>query len=131
LLDDPLTSAESAWFARWFGEGNFEEGNAKGTSYRTRGSIGRWCAAINPNCRYRYACAEFGTYHPLSVLACLRAENQARHWGNTESIATSRAKKRIREMFCPKDPTWRHYSLKEGLRLIGQSLRALSYNEIT
>ena len=42
--------------------------NTPDAVYRTRGSLGPWCAEHLPGTRYTYLCAEFGTYSSLAVL---------------------------------------------------------------
>ncbi len=61
---------------------------------------GHWFVARGFASEYLFACAEFGTFGPVKVLAGLRAENQAHHWGNSESESTHRAKIRLKELFC-------------------------------
>ena len=48
---------------------------------------------------YLFACAEFGTYGPLRILAGLRAENQAHHWAPPTAASTVWAKQRLKELF--------------------------------
>ena len=50
----------------------------------------------SPTGRYDFLCAEFGTYTGTRVLAALRAENQAHHWGRPGDPSTLRAKRRLR-----------------------------------
>ena len=42
--------------------------------YEVRGGLGPWLRALFPDCQYRYATAEFGTYSPLRVIAALADE---------------------------------------------------------
>ena len=80
LLLEPEAGHENLeWSRRTFGPEFIEPYGSAGISYPTRGDIGTWCSSLIPGCRYRYLCAEFGTYSPLRVLAALRAENQAHH----------------------------------------------------
>jgi hypothetical protein len=58
------------------------------------------------------------------VLASLRAENQAHHWGHPDAPSTRRAKARIRETFAPADPAWRSTTLTQGLALVRTALEA-------
>ena len=43
---------------------------------------------------YLFAYAEFGTNGPLQMLAGLRAENQAHHWGASDAPTTRRTNTR-------------------------------------
>jgi hypothetical protein len=126
LADDPLGEARTAWLGRCFGPGALEDSDAPGVAYAARGSLGSWCAARFPAVDYTYLCAEFGTYRPLEVLAGLRAENQAHHWGRPGSLRTRRAKGRLRELFCPTSPGWRRQVLRQGLTLLQTARRTLS-----
>jgi hypothetical protein len=75
---------------------------------------------------YLFACAEFGTYSPIQVLAGLRAENQAHHWGSPSATVTTRAKERLKELFCPAEAGWRSQVIQRSLELVGQVQRGLS-----
>ena len=81
LIDYPLSASQHQRLSRWFGPDAFECAHAPGVAYRTRGSFGQWCVAQSRTRDYLYATGEFGTCNPLRVLAGLRAENQAHHWG--------------------------------------------------
>jgi hypothetical protein len=125
LVDYPLSRHQRSRVIRWFGQTSFEENIIAGASrggrkvaYETRGSIGRWLIAQYRKREYLALGAEFGTYGPLRVLAGLRAENQAHHWSAPDDVATRRAKKRLRELFCPSNASWRSDALKHGLALI-------------
>ena len=74
---------------------------------------------------YLYSAAEFGTYPPTTMLAGLRAENQAHHWGERDDPATDRAKQRLVELFCPRSDAWRTRVLEHSRRLIAQALDGL------
>ncbi|HEV7279801.1 MAG TPA: M14 family metallopeptidase [Pirellulaceae bacterium] len=126
LLDSPLTDAQRTWLLERFDEGCFEEPGSAGSDYVTRGSIGRWLVQRKFAPNYLYACAEFGTFSPISVLSALRAENQVHRWKKPEAAATLRAKRTLLETFCPASPTWRTRALGGGLDLIERSVAGLS-----
>ena len=88
LIDYPLDDANRARLTRWFGPGAFEISDPKGVAYTARGNFGKWCVAHSRGRDYLYAAAEFGTYAAPRVLAGLRAENQAYHWGKQEYRST-------------------------------------------
>lgn len=125
LLDYPLDGRQHAWFTRHFGAGAFETHDAGRTAYQTRGSLGQWCVAQHWAADYLYACAEFGTYGPLRVLAGLRAENQAHHWGRPEDAGTLRARRRLKELFCPSAGSWQQAVLERGRAIVEQAVRGL------
>ncbi len=126
LIDYPLSAAQSARLAAWFGEASFEACDASDIAYDARGGFGRWCVAQQLAAEYLFACAEFGTYSPLRVLAGLRAENQAHHWGQPTSASTGRSKRQLRELFCPASPAWRRQVLRSSQGLADRALRGLS-----
>ncbi|HZM59151.1 MAG TPA: hypothetical protein VFB85_05125, partial [Vicinamibacterales bacterium] len=59
------------------------------------------------------------------MLAGLRAENQAHHWGTPVSPEARRAKERLKELFCPADEDWRSKVLVHGLTLARRALQGL------
>jgi hypothetical protein len=126
LLDSPLTEGQRDWLAQRFGEGTFQEPASAGSDYVTRGSIGKWLVQRKFAADYLYACAEFGTYAPLRVLAALRAENQIHRWNQSDAAATKRAKDALLEAFCPASPTWRNRALTGGLDLIERAAAGLA-----
>jgi hypothetical protein len=125
LIDYPLTEAQRAWLTTWFGGDAFETCDASTMAYDARGGLGRWCVARGLAPEYLFACAEFGTYRPIRVLAGLRAENQAHHWAAPQSAVARRTKDRLRELFCPAAPAWRQRVLTHSLDLIGRAQQGL------
>jgi len=125
LVDDSLDDTQLRRLESWFGASSYEVGHSKGVAYAVRGSLGRWCAAENPGRDYLHAVAEFGTCAPSLVLAGLRAENQAYHWGRLEDASTERAKRRLVELFCPASHRWRAQVLEGGRRLVTQATDGL------
>jgi hypothetical protein len=125
LIDYPLTLDQRNRLTRWFGEGSFEETNPEKVVYRARGSLGPWCVSRGLAADYMFAFVEFGTYQDLAVLAGLRAENCAHHWTQPHDPATTRAKARLRELFCPESPEWRARTFAGGLEVVEQALRGL------
>lgn len=125
LIDSPLTEPQRGWFVDTFGSDMLGPFDAAGIAYDARGGLGRWCVSKGLARDYLFACAEFGTYGPVRVLAGLRAENQAHHWGDPDSAATRRTKDRLQEVFCPTSPTWRARAVATSIRLIEQAERGL------
>lgn len=95
------------------------------SAYRIRGGFGRWMAEHFADREYQLLYAEFGTYHAIRVLLGLRAENRAHHWGVADHPAITKAKRRLRELFCPSAPSWRKQSLSQALALLHASHRKL------
>jgi hypothetical protein len=130
LIDSPLSAVQRQHLSNWFGADAFELADAiatgTGTSYTTLGSFGPWCVAQYPGRDYLFATAEFGTYAPTRVLAGLRAENQAQHWGSPDAPSTERAKQHLAELFCPASPHWRSSVLAQGLQLVRQAVTGLA-----
>lgn len=125
LIDYPLDARQRANLTDWFGAGSFEECSSSTIAYDTRGGFGPWCVSRRLAADYYYACAEFGTYGPVRMLAGLRAENQAHHWGSPAAGSTARAKARLKELFCPAAESWRSAVVARGLKLVEQAVAGL------
>lgn len=125
LLENPPSAGEHRWLLRHYGAGSFTTAGGSAIAYETRGSFGRWCLARQLAPRYLFACAEFGTYGPLRILAGLRAENQAHYWADPRSAASLRAKRRLRELFAPAAPGWRTAVIRRGMELVERGLKGL------
>jgi hypothetical protein len=125
LIDQPLTANQHAWLSKWIGTDSFDPGDASSRNYDARGGFGPWCIAQDLAADYLFACAEFGTFSPVQVLAGLRAENQAHHWGSPSSTSTARAKRRLKELFCPSSSAWRTQVVNQSLELAARSVRGL------
>jgi hypothetical protein len=126
LIDYPLSESLHRRLTDLFGAGSFEASEPRGIAYDPRGSFGRWCVSRNLAPDYLFACAEFGTYGPIQVLAGLRSENQAHHWGKPSDPSTVRAKQRLKELFCPSATDWRSQVLKESFDLVDRALKGLT-----
>jgi hypothetical protein len=126
LIDYPLTVEQRTRLTNWFGTGAFEACDSSGVAYDARGGFGRWCVSQKYAADYLFACAEFGTFGPIQVLAGLRAENQAHHWGNPSAVSSVRAKQRLRELFCPPDEAWRSRVLEQSLDLVRRAHQGLT-----
>jgi hypothetical protein len=134
LIDYSLTERQRSRLTDWFGAGSFlvvsgfsrtSNANSSGVSYEAKGGFGRWCVSRGLAPDYLFAYAEFGTYSPIQMLAGLRAENQAHHWGDRSARTTVRAKERLKELFCPADSGWRSRGLEHGVHLAHRALRGL------
>jgi hypothetical protein len=125
LIDYPLSARQRGWLTDWFGADSFQTADSSGISYEARGGFGRWCASRTLAPDYLFAYAEFGTYGPIQMLAGLRAENQAHHWGEPSATSTIRAKERLRELFCPADSNWRSRALEQSRTLMDSAVHGL------
>ena len=115
LLTDYSPSArQREWINRWFGPSSYQETRTTEFAYRASGSLGQWCLTQGFAPEYLFAFAEFGTYGTVRVLAGLRAENQAHHWGRPDQPGTLRAKERLRDSFAPRRPSGDHASSRKG-----------------
>lgn len=122
LIDYKLTDLQRETLTQCFGPESFEANDDSDIAYDARGGFGQWCVAQKYAQHYLFACAEFGTYPAVKVLAGLRAENQAHHWGRAEDTSTRKAKQRLKNLFCPESPQWRETVVQESLKLIHQAL---------
>ncbi len=120
LLEDTVSAERARWLADQFA-GIKVEWSGEGIAYPTRGGLGTWCQATFSDRAFDYCCAEFGTYSGRTNLSALRAENQAFHWGPSESRSTVRARRRLVEAFAPADRSWRAETLERGRDAVRRS----------
>jgi predicted deacylase len=97
--------------------------SASTDAIEARGDSITWCCEeVLRDRDYVGIGAEFGTYGVIRVLAALRAENQAHHWGVPHSPSTIRAKARLKEVFVPEDPAWRSETLAQGVKIVQRAI---------
>jgi len=125
LIDYELTDLQRELLTQSLGPDSFEVNTESDIAYDARGGFGQWCIAQDFAPQYLFACAEFGTYPPVQVLAGLRAENQAQHWGKRDDPESVKARQRLQELFCPRSPEWRTTAIEESLKMIGKSVERL------
>jgi predicted deacylase len=114
-----------AQLAEDFGADKVE--SASTGAIKARGDWITWCCKEALRDRdYVGIGADFGTYPVIPVLAALRAENQAHHWGEPHSPSTVRAKARLKEVFVPKDPAWRSATLAKGVEIVQRAIEFVS-----
>jgi len=126
LLDSPVPAAHRKQMDEWFGPGTHEEDNPNGVAYLPRGGFGPWCVAQGVATDYLYMVAEFGTYSNVPMLAGMRAENRAHHWGRPGEPVVERARARMRELFCPASAEWRARVLAQGVELVRRAATGLA-----
>jgi hypothetical protein len=124
LIDYPLTSGQRNWLATTFGPDSFEESDPRGVGFDARGGFGQWCVFHQLAPENMFACAEFGTYSPIKVLAGLRAENQAHHWSKHSSARSVAVKENLKELFCPASPDWRSVVIERSLDIVERATQA-------
>ncbi len=126
FLAAAVSPAELEWYQHAFGEQKVMPVAAvKASEYRASGQIGHWIGGHLNTCRYRYVCAEFGTYSVLRVLKALRAENRAHFYGDPASEMYRSAKQELLECCCPADTAWRRSVLDQGLAIVEQAIASV------
>jgi hypothetical protein len=128
LLDtEGAASGSECWnrFSNAFQAGAVEAVNHQGDPCQVEGSLGEWCRERFRDRIYDVVCAEFGTYPALRILAALREENRAHHWGEADAESTWRAKRTLAEMFAPKDRGWRDKAVSDGGGIVERAIGAL------
>jgi hypothetical protein len=124
LLNDAM-APKVPRIGRVFGPDSVEVSSPEGISYRSRGDLLTWCQTrLFPDRDYDAICAEVGTYRSLDVIAALRAENQAHHWGAPDSPFTRDAKAALVETFAPADPRWRDAAVGRGVDILRRAVAA-------
>jgi len=66
---------------------------------------------------------EFGTYSGVRVVHALREENRWHHYG--KGTLDHETKRKLKEIFCPENESWRDSVLKRGHDLVLQALQKL------
>lgn len=117
LLVEPHDSPHINWYSRQFGP-DLVEPSSGNIAYPAKGMMGSWLTGELSGRRYRFICAEFGTYPIIRVLGALRAENRTHFHSKTNLPEYERTKKELLECFCPKSPLWRQTVIKHGTQII-------------
>ncbi len=111
--------------ARWFGPQSIASNRpADSIAYRVSGGlIERVMELYAP--RQAYAgVLEFGTVAPIRMIAALRRENRAHHYGADNGAMVEAARAALREVFCPSRTEWRARLLTDGARVLAQAEHA-------
>jgi len=117
LIDEPVDSDQYRWFNQTFESECIEAKDVKdGTAYPVHGLFGRWVNAHLNDRRYLYCTAEFGTFDPIRVLAAIRAENRAHHYGDDMQRLTAKAE--LIECFSPASIQWREEVVGSAVELL-------------
>ena len=125
LLEESARSPNVEWYRDTFGSEVVEPlAPAGGTAYVAAGTLGGWAVTHLGDTRYRFVCAEVGTYPILRVLGSLRAENRAHFFARPSRRAHQRAKAELLECFCPRSDRWRELVVEQGLAIIDQAIRS-------
>jgi hypothetical protein len=124
LLSEDEGADGAGWWREHFDSTRVKESRSTGRTYEIRGGFGSWLRERFPNCRYRFATAEFGTYSAMRVIRALTDElhwhsqlgnDQPEHW----------ARRALTEAFAPQNVGWRANSLAAGLALVNRAVDAL------
>jgi hypothetical protein len=127
LLNDAADSPHYTWYAHTFSANRIEPlAQSRGTAYQVSGMFGLWMQRHFGRRDYRFVGAEFGTYDVIRVLAALRAENRAHHYCAADKAAYARAKRELRECFCPASPAWQRQAVGAALRIVDQGVQTLA-----
>jgi hypothetical protein len=125
-----LLVPKSEWLdnAAWWGE-HFETGMVRKVKsftqpYELRGGFGPWLCALFPDCNYRYATAEFGTYSPLRVIGALADEMRWHGELSTDSPQHG-SRRKLADTFVPRSRSWRTKALHTGVALAEHSTSVL------
>ena len=125
LLEESAPSPNVEWYRDTFGSEVVEAGSGGGgTAYEASGTLGGWAVTHLGDTRYRFVCAEVGTYPIVRVLGSLRAENRVHFFGQPSSRAHRRAKAELLECFCPRSDRWREPVVEQGLAIIDRAVRS-------
>lgn len=125
LIDYPLNPLQRQQMTEWFGAETFVAHDSSESSYTARGGFGHWCVQQQLAPQYLFATPEFGTYPPAKIVAALRRENQAHHYGSRDSATTERVKEHLVELFCPRAAAWRNRVVADSLQLVERAMKGL------
>jgi hypothetical protein len=92
--------------------------NPGGIAYCPKGAHHEMYYRSFPDAEVCFASQEFGTYNSWRVLAALRAENRAHHYGARPGV-----REELVEVFNPSSEEWRRAVLTRGKEVIEQALR--------
>lgn len=102
------------------GLGGFGKDTLQVDGPEARGDLHGLYRRMFPCASIRFAKHRFGTCGGAALLATLRRENRQHHYGSHG--LDHPAKKRMRDVFCPSDKTWREKVLARGKAVIAQGL---------
>ncbi len=123
FVDHAAGSAGLKGIGRRFGASEVEPWSSGHTSYAIRGGLGGWCKSRFGQ-SYDVLAAEFGTVPALQVIRALRIENQATFGCPPGSPQISRARERLKDVFCPRDPAWRNAVIPMAVKVVVTALEA-------
>jgi hypothetical protein len=124
LISEAKGTDQGKWWQAHFPPATVKHIKSFTRAYEIRGGFGPWLRAMFPECEYRYATAEFGTYSPMRVIGALADEVR---W-HVELGADSRghsSRHRLSETFVPRSRSWRTKTLTTGLSWIQRTMEAL------
>jgi hypothetical protein len=124
LLSENEDADNIAWWKQNSDQAIVKEAVASSSSYTVRGGFGRWVQSRFPDCRYRFAVAEFGTFSAPRVIQALAEELR---WHAKIGTETSDhwSRQRLADIFVPRNARWRTTTLATGLSLVRRAADAL------
>ncbi len=126
LLDSRPSAAEFQKFLAAFPPDAIQELVPAGSiAYQVSGFIGTWARQRLQHVLFQTMGVEFGTFDEITVLEALVGENWAHHHAPPGSAAWAGHKRRLAEVFCPRDPFWRVKTLQQAAGIIEQAMTAL------
>jgi len=126
VVDLPSDSSRVERLRREFGANVVQGFDPNGVLYEINGSLGGWLQDLFPDIDYDCMLAEYGTRHVFEVLTALREENRAYHYAKQDGPVYQKAKRRLKEAFCPNSRAWQAKSVRDGRRLVMQAIATLS-----
>jgi predicted deacylase len=114
----------AAWWFEHFETDSVAKVKSFTHPYEVRGAFGPWLRALFPNCRYRYATAEFGTYSPLRVISAL-ADELRWHAELGFDSPQHRSRRKLADTFVPRSRSWRTKALHTGLSVVDRAANVL------
>ncbi len=118
LLDNRYTTVVHKGLKTLFPAVTVDRHDSSGGAYQAKGTFAQWCEKQREDQSYIFVCAEFGTYNSLRILQALRNENHIHHWGTASASMLYRAKRHLRDCFCPNSERWRSHTVATGLSLL-------------
>ena len=115
----PCGTKDVSWCSKHFNS------NVVASPYNVDGDFETWFKKQDLANSVRSIVVEFGTHHVLRVLSALRDENRLHHFSRDVAI-DDRVKQKLLESFCPKSASWRQSSVRQGLTIISQAIRAIA-----
>src|SRR4029079_14237769 len=103
-----------AWWGEHYDAKFVRQMKTNTKAYEVRRGFGPWLRALFPDCKYRYATAQFGTYSAMRVIGALADELRWHVELGTE-MGHHTSRRRLSETFVPRSRSWRTKTLNTAL----------------